>query len=226
MMLFYKAWRESRGRFLAGVFALVAYCTVVVFFRPEVGAPLSPQLTGFSYHQYVSDLIFDGMGKMVFVLSVIFLGLGGLLREGSRHTAAFTLALPVSRLRLVGAQFAVGLTEMSLLAVLPAALISPLSLLLPQSYPAGQALRYGLVRFVCGVFLFALSYLLSVVLKGDYVAPLACWGALILLALVAQWKPLYPYALNPLRTMAGRWNWTGSANINDRCRGLRFQLCS
>src|SRR5579862_6608104 len=97
MMLLYKAWRESQTRILVGALGLAAYCALMVISRPEMQGPFSARVVGNSYVEYVNNLIFGGTGKIVFVLPVIFLGIGGLLRECAHRTAAFTLALPVSR---------------------------------------------------------------------------------------------------------------------------------
>jgi ABC-type transport system involved in multi-copper enzyme maturation permease subunit len=214
MMLFYKAWRESQTRFLVGALALAGYCALMASNWSGTERAFSERVVGHSYGEYIDSLVFGGFGKLVFVLPVVFLGLGGLLRERAHHTAAFTLALPVSRAQLIVSQIDVGLSELALLAVVPALVIPPLSALVHQSYPVTQALRYGLLRCVCGTFIFAISFLLSVFLRGAYTAPMACWVALLLQAQVANWQPLRPYGLNPLRTIDGRWAWAGS-NIND-----------
>jgi ABC-type transport system involved in multi-copper enzyme maturation permease subunit len=214
MMLLYKTWKDSQDRFFAGVLALIAYCAVGVLFHGQIADSFSVRLVGDSYGRYVGSIVLGGPGKMVFVLTVIFLGVGGLLRERSHNTAIFTLALPVSRGQLVSAHGAIGLAELSVLAFIPAMSIPALSVLAHQSYPMGQALRYGLMRLVCGAFLFALSFLFSVVLKGAYTAPMACLFTLYLQAQVAWWRPLRPYNLNPLRTMDGGWNLGPLRNIN------------
>jgi hypothetical protein len=214
MMLFYKAWRESQTRFLVGALTLAGYCAFMVLFRSGMEGPFSERMLGQPYGAYIDGLIFGGIGKIVFILPVIFLGLGGLLRERANHTASFTLALPVSRAQLIGSQITVGLTELGLLALMPALLLHPLSAAVHQTYSIAEALRYGLLRFVCGAFIFAIAFLLSVVLRGQYTAPMACWVALLVQAQVAAWGPLRPYGLNPLRTMDGRWDWAGS-NVND-----------
>lgn len=214
MMLFYKAWRESQTRFLVGALTLAGYCAFMVLFRSGMEGPFSERMLGHSYGAYINGLIFGSIGKIVFVLPVVFLGLGGLLRERANHTAAFTLALPVSRAQLIASQVTIGLAEIVALAVVPALAIPPLSALVHQSYSIAEALRYGLLRFVCGAFIFAIAFVLSVVLRGQYTAPMACWVALLLQAQIAAWGPLRAYGLNPLRTMDGRWDWAGST-VND-----------
>jgi hypothetical protein len=212
MMLFYKAWRESRARFLAGALALAVYCAFMIFFRPQLQVSFPARLVDVSFGEYMNAQVFGGMGKILFVALVIFLGLGGLLRERAHRTAAFTLALPVSRVQLVGAQMGVGLAELALLAWLPALLMPPLSALVHQSYPVAEASRYGLLRFTCGAEIFAMSYLLSVVLRWEYTAPVACFMALGLQARVAGWSPLRPYSLNLLRALDGRWDWNATVS--------------
>jgi ABC-2 type transport system permease protein len=207
MMLFYKAWRESRARFLAGTLALAGYCAFVIFFRPEIQASFPARLVDASFGEYMYAQFFSGMGKLLFVALAIILGLGGLLRERAHRTAAFTLALPVSRAQFVGAQVCVGLAELALLAMLPALLIPPLSAVVHQSYPVAEVSRYGLLRFTCGAEIFAMSYFLSVVLRWEYTAPVACFVALGLQARVSGWGPLRPYILNLLRALDGRWDW-------------------
>lgn len=141
MMLFYKAWCESRIRFLVAALAMAGYCAFMVIFWRQNQAPFSVRMAGHTYSEYADNLIFGSFGKVTFVVSVVFLGLGGLLRERAHRRAAFTLALPVSRAQLVGTQVAVGLTELALLALLPALLIPPLSAIVHQSYPIAEALR-------------------------------------------------------------------------------------
>lgn len=196
MMLFYKAWRESQVRFLSAAIALAGWCLCLVLFREPTGEP---------YDVSINTLIFDGLGKGLFVLLVIFLGLGGLLREHGHHTAVFTLALPVSRAQLIGSQIAVGLAELALLALLPALLIQPLSALMHQSYAMAAALRFGLLRFICGTVIFAISFFLSVVLRGEYTAAVGCYFALMVDGVGSNW--LHPYRTNLMRTIAARWDW-------------------
>jgi ABC-type transport system involved in multi-copper enzyme maturation permease subunit len=200
MKLFYKAWRESRSAFLAGALALTGYC-VIVAFQSGMGASLAARVFG---------------GSLFFELIVIFLGLGGLLRERAQHTAFFTLALPVSRVELVAAHAAVGLAETTALALLPALLIEPLSAVVHESWPIGESLRYSLLRLICGVFIFAVSFLLSVIVRGEYTAPVASFAALFMEARVTQWvPPLRPYLLIPQATMGGHWAYEGVRSIND-----------
>ena len=162
------------------------------------------------YTEYIYNLIFAGTAKGMFALLVIFLGLGGLQRERAHHTAGFTLALPVSRFRVIGTQIVVGLIELATLALIPAILLPGLSMFTHRSYPFSVALHFGILWFFGGLIIFAMAFLLSVAAPGEYTAPVACSLVLMVHALVATWHPLISYRLNLMwimgefRTM--HWN--------------------
>jgi len=100
MMLWYKAWRESRVRFFLslGVWAILS---VSLMYRAKLGFP-PPERPDLPYSAWVWANIYGNMNPTVFIILVMILGLGGLQRERPVGTAAFTLSLPVSRMRLVG----------------------------------------------------------------------------------------------------------------------------
>jgi ABC-2 type transport system permease protein len=197
MMLLYKAWRESRTRFLGALVVLVAFAIAAVLgFSTRQPLP---------FREYVAVEIFDGISKELFVIMVIFLGLGGLKRERIHHTAFFTLALPVSRAALISAQVAVGLAELAFLSFVPALLLEPFSTLVHQSYPSADALRFGILRLVCGGVIFGTSFFLSTILRGEYTAAVASYVAVSLDGLLSNFTR--PYPTNLLRTVAARWNY-------------------
>lgn len=195
--LWYKAWRESRTRFAIIALAIAAMCVFAVLFHAQLQADENVS----EYSKHIYDLIYSGTAKGMFALLVIFLGLGGLLREKAHRTALFTLALPVGRGRLIGTQIALGLLELAALALLPAFLIPSLSPLVHQSFPLAEALHFSVLWFVCGAVIFASAFFLSVVFSGEYTAPVVCYIVLMVQALIAQWAPLRPYRTNLLWTM-------------------------
>jgi ABC-2 type transport system permease protein len=138
-----------------------------------------------------------------------------LLRERRLRTAVFTLALPVSRLRLIVTQMVVGISELAALSLLPALLIPSLSLLIHQHYSLAEALNFSILWFGCCSVIFAASFLLSVVLDGEYTAPMACYVALMLKVLISNWPSLRPYRLNLMWTMGefGRMHWKLQHNL-------------
>ena len=204
-MLWHKTWRESRTRFLLSALALIAFCVFAVLYEPYIQAggnvPIPLHLRKGGHSEYIYNLVYSGTAKGLFALLVIFLGLGGLQRERSHRTAVFTLALPVSRFRVIGAQIAVGMIELAVLALLPAVLLSTLCPLIRQSFPWSEGLHFSLLWFACGIVIYSLSFFLAVATVGEYTAPLACYLFLMVHTLVANWRPLAPYRLNLLWRM-------------------------
>ncbi len=208
-----KVWRESRVRFLAIALTLSALCAFAVLFEPYVRqhqVPIALRLREGSYTEYIYNLIYSGTAKGIYALLVIFLGLGGLQRERANRSAGFTLALPVSRLRVVGSQIAVGTIELVVLALVPAILIPSLSAFSHRLYPLPIALHFSVLWFFGGLVIFAASFLLSVVTPGEYTAPVVCYLALVLHTFLAAWHPLAGYRLNLMWIMGEfqtmRWN--------------------
>lgn len=217
-MLWYKAWRESRTRFIVIASALVGFCLFAVLFHDRIQSNVTYPLRGLrgnSYSEHIHDFIYSGTAKGVFGILVIFLGLGGLLRERTYRTVMFTLALPVSRLRLTVTQIVVGMLELMILSLLPAVLIPSLSLLVHQYYPLTEALHFSILWFGCGSVIFAAAFLLSVVAGGEYTAPVACYVALMLEVLISDWPSLRPYRLNLMWTMGefGTMHWNPQHNL-------------
>jgi len=200
MMLLYKEWRESRNRFLLGLLALAGYCLIMALEKAPGTA--------------FSERVFSG--ALWFQLLVIVLGVGGLRRERSEHTAVFTLTLPVSRLQLVAAHVAVGLAETVVLALVPALMVGPLGALTHQSASAEDAVRYSVMRILCGGFIFAVSFLFSVWFSGAYTAMVLSFIALFMEGRIEWWfPPLRPYLVIPQSAMGGRWAYVGLRTIRD-----------
>ncbi|HEX4808531.1 MAG TPA: hypothetical protein VH325_06360 [Bryobacteraceae bacterium] len=217
-MLWYKAWRESRTRFAIIASALAGFCLFAVLLHHQIQSGVTNpirSLRGNSYSEHIDRLIYSGTAKGMFALLTIFLGLGGLLREKRHRTASFTLALPVSRLRILVTQMAVGIVELAILSLLPALLIPSSSLLVHQYYPLAEALHFSILWFCCGSGIFAAAFLLSVLLGGEYTAPVACYVALMLEVLISNWPSLRPYRLNLMWTMGefGTMHWNPEHNL-------------
>src|SRR2546427_12360202 len=97
LMLLHKAWLESRARFAVSAMAVGWLCLVYVIWQPTRAEAQPPA----PYQTYISHAVYDSVLLHVFVGCAIVLGLGGLRQEKARGTAGFTLALPISRVRLV-----------------------------------------------------------------------------------------------------------------------------
>jgi ABC-2 type transport system permease protein len=172
-MLWYKAWRESRVRFLLTVAVWVFLC-VGLMFRARTGFP-PPERPDLPYSAWVWANIYGNMNPTVFIILVMVLGLGGLQRERPVGTAAFTLSLPVTRIHLVAVRAALGLVQVLILSFIPALLIPTLSpFLARQSYPVTQALQFGLLFITWGAVAFAVGFLWSSLFAGEFTGTALC----------------------------------------------------
>jgi hypothetical protein len=162
-MLWQKAWIESRGRFLLGVAATLTAC---------------------AYSWYANRLANQGVPRTTFIVFCFLLGMGGLLREHAVGTAPFTLALPVSRLRLVGTRAAVGWIELVALALL-------------ASLFTASPLSSWLLWVAGGSSLFAFAFLASSVLAGEYTPFVVAWIAFFAHTTTTQYVRLMRPALRP-----------------------------
>ncbi|HEU4414171.1 MAG TPA: hypothetical protein VFT65_05260 [Candidatus Angelobacter sp.] len=212
MMLWHKAWRETRTRFLVSAVALVAFSAAIVLAQVPIrehAAALPGFRSGPSYSLHIYNFVYSGLLKTAFIWMIFFLGLGGLPREQAQGTAGFTLALPVSRLRLVSVRMAVGLAELTALALAPALIIPALSLAIHQYYPLSEALHFSVLWIICGTTIYAMTFLFSAMLGGEYTALVVSIVVFFVLDLIVSLAPLQPYRLKLLHIISefGTMRW-------------------
>jgi ABC-type transport system involved in multi-copper enzyme maturation permease subunit len=176
-MLFYKAWRESRARFLicAGI-ALVFCVSFLVRARTDFPVPQNPRIpyTGFVWANIFGGVVLGG-NAIAFSYMSLLLGLGGLQRERAGGTAVFTLGLPVTRRRLVGARAAVGLLQMASIAVIPAVILPALSpVITGRPYSIAQAMSFASLYLAWGAVWYAVGLCWSTFLAAEFAAVIAC----------------------------------------------------
>ena len=186
-MLWFKAWRESRVRFLLSAVALAVICASFVFFRVDASSGIGDE--PLSYAVYIWRNTYKGYLRELFMILTILLGLGGLAPERDHRTVGFTLALPVSRWRLLVTRVLVGFAEVILLATVPAVVLPILSPLVGQAYPSAQAWSFTILWATVGSLIFAMSVLASVVLGGEFTAPIAALLGLVSYSFLAD-RPL------------------------------------
>jgi ABC-type transport system involved in multi-copper enzyme maturation permease subunit len=195
VMLAYKAWRESRSRFLLSIACVAGLCAIFIVFhglaRTRPGPGPAPDDT-FIGHTYLR--IYAGFVRGLFLYFALLLGLGGLQRERAHHTHAFTLALPVSRLHHFGARAMVGLGQVVVLAATPALLVPALSHAVGHDYPASQSIQFAVLWIAVGCVVFAFAVFVSSVVPNEYAA--------LAVALVGFY--LYPLAVVYTPWLRGR----------------------
>jgi len=177
-MLWYKAWLETRWRFLIGLALLMCSASAVVFTYPQV-VKLMPMVSADAgggvigqrirevaelarnYRGYAWSQWFGQNLATTWTLFAALIGTGGLLTQTSGGAALFTLSLPASRNELVRVRALTGLAELLVLAVVPSLLLPLLSPAVGERYGMGDALVHSACFFIAGAVFFSLAFLLS-----------------------------------------------------------------
>src|SRR5262249_35519736 len=152
-------------------------CALFVLIQSDARASVDGE--PLTYVAYIWRIMYKGYLRELFVLLVLLLGVGGLLRERAYGTVGYTLTLPISRWRIVVARAVAGSLEVVVLSLLPAIVIPVLSPVVHQSYPWTQALQFSLLWSVAGTLIFAMGFLSSVVFGGEYSAPVVAFVVLL-----------------------------------------------
>jgi hypothetical protein len=181
-MLWYKAWLDTRWRFLIGLALLT--CTVLANVLSyasvpellELAAHADPkgalareinetvQLSG-SFHGFVWGVVRHNL-LYLWALFAALLGADGPLSR--RRGALFTLSLPVSRGRLFTVRAASGLLELSALALIPMLVVPLAAPAVGQTYPLADALVHGASIALGGAVFYCLALLLSTVFEDRW----------------------------------------------------------
>lgn len=184
-MLWYKAWLETRSRFLIALVGAVALCSRLVVVFLSKGAPNQLSQVLHATHETLAA---------VWLLAVTLIMMGGLLRERAVGSSSFTLSLPVSRLRLVSIRFAMGLMEAILLAILPWIAMLFAAKVANQTHFIAQASIHIFLLLGGGVLFLAAAFLISSFVASEYTAPIVSCGAVIMLAYLMSDDKLSPYS--------------------------------
>jgi len=234
-MLWYKAWLDTRWRFLIGlgVLALAAAGCVLAYPRAlqVIGAvgnsdqavtaivgsnPLAREniartlrLAG-TYRGFVWSQLFHNELPQLWCLFAIVIGSGGIVSQAARGEGLFTLSLPISRQQLVTSRVGIALAELLALAVVPAALLPLLSPAVHQSYSLTDALVHALFLFGGGTVFFSATFLLSSWFEQFWMPALIMLAIAALMTLARAVDPdLARYTLAPILSAEGHFTGTG-----------------
>jgi ABC-2 type transport system permease protein len=177
-VLWYKAWLETRPRFLTSLTTLTLFSGIFVhhaqaLIRPEWKSDFNRLL--FVNQQFL---------VIMWVLSVVLLGMGGIVREKALGTSSLTLGLPVSRAHLLAVRVGMGVLQATALGVVPWVAVFFVSSFAKRPILVSQALSYALLLIGGGLVYFALAVLVSSLVAGEYTAPALAFGLVLLGAIV------------------------------------------
>jgi len=204
-MLWYKVWRESSLRFLISALAIAGVCLVRVLFEPRLFPGVAQEAPAVhNYIQYLYWTIFGGAARGLFQLCCLLLGLGGLQRDRNQNSLAFTLALPVSRPRLVVTRAAVGFVQVFALSLLAPFLIWATSPIVHQSMPLSYGLGFIPYWTIGGFFTFGVTFLCSVIFTSEYTALAVGYLSYVFYLAACRLPRLRPYSMHAADFMSAR----------------------
>jgi len=232
-MLWYKAWLDTRWRFLIGLGLLAISAAGIVFAYPRVVAllPLVPAsdtggelgrrireaaLLSREFRGYIWWQWFHQTAPQEWTIASVLLGTGGLVAQGSSG-ALFTLSMPVSRTRLLAVRAATGLAELFLVALAAVVLLPLLAPAVGERYAFADAIVHGLCMFAAGAVFFNLAFLLSTSFDDGWRPLLITLAAAVVLATCEQvFRGLEPYSVftvmsGDLYFRTGHLPWLGIA---------------
>ena len=185
-MLWYKAWLETRWRFLIGLALLLCSSGAVVLMYPRLtelislgppngGGPLTAEIRqameiertyrGYIWYQWFRENL-PQWGTVFAVL----LGAAGPLSAPAG--ALFTLSLPVPRARLLVVRTATALAEVFALTFVSSLLIPLLSAAIGQHYAIADAVIYSASFFVAVSAFLMLAVFFSTIFDDPWRPPL------------------------------------------------------
>jgi ABC-2 type transport system permease protein len=188
-MLWYKAWLETRSRFLIFLCSMAAFVSYVVY-RENDGVANFARLDWY----YRTLQMANNMLAAMWVAAVLFLMMGGLLRERAMGTASFTLALPVSRTRLMRVRILFGLLQALALAILPWGAMFLVAAVTGKGNSISWALFHVAMLTGGGVVFFGMALLASSLVEGEYTVPAVTFGVFFADAIGLGSKPLRMYS--------------------------------
>lgn len=202
-MLWHKAWLETRARFLTSLATLTIFCAVFVHHALAVtnssnsGYPRGVMPPGLPVDFYRLLFVTQQFVVIMWVLAVVLLGMGGIVREKANGSASMTLSLPVSRARLLGVRVALGALEAIAMGVVPWITISFISFLMGMPVAITQVAFYLLLLLAGGLVYFAMAVLVSSLIEGEYTAPAVAFGLVLLSAIIldAWFRPFNVWRL-------------------------------
>ena len=205
-MLWYKAWLETRWRFLIGLVLLIfsAFGTVLAYPRVvellssmpavQVGGTIGEQIReglalARDYRGYIWAQFFRQNLIQTWTLFAVLLGSGSAIAQMSGGGTLFTLSLPASRADLVRVRVATGFAELAALALLPSLAVPMLSLAVGEHYGVAAALVHAACLFAAGTAFFSLAFLLSTLFSDLWRPLLLACGIAFCWSIVGQLVP-------------------------------------
>lgn len=169
-MLWYKYWLETRARFLSSLLTLTLFCGLFVHHALSMIDPA----WSIAYNRLLYGT--QEFLALMWILSVVLVGMGGVVHEKAVGTSSLTLSFPVSRRRLQRIRVGVGMLESVALAVVPWLTILMVSVRAKMPVSIRQVGLYVVLLVGGGLTYYAMAVLVSSLVEGTYTAPAVAIG--------------------------------------------------
>jgi len=222
--LTFKAWLETRTRFVTGLIAVIGLCAFFTLIHDRMIAQWQRDLVEHpewnnprwffraltDYPFFIWHFLYQDMLQKVCVVFAVLLGIGGLSREAAHGTVDFTLSLPVGRLAWLASRGLVAAVEVVVLGVAAVITLLVCSGIANAAYPPLHAILH-VALLVGGSFAFlAASLWISAIVEGEHAPVLVGLSAIGLFYFVLQpytngaSAPAVVRVIDIARVMAGR----------------------
>jgi hypothetical protein len=215
-MLLYKAWLETRVRFLAGLTAASIVCIFYIEQHAQLVRMWSRDMQKPQFHHaqnmwlgiheygfYLWSYLYDNSLQQIWLLFAVLLAFGGLIREKTNETVSFSLGLPVSRRRWLFTRLTVALIESVALGLFAVLVVISGSAVIHQTFSLSQMLLHTALMVAAGIIMIAFGNLCYTLSPGNYLSLLF---TLILLGVPYLWLQMH------VRRM-GRQTWLGYLDL-------------
>jgi ABC-2 type transport system permease protein len=196
-VLWYKAWLETRARFLTSL-VIVTVISAFFVYHNQGDHPRE-------WHREFYRLLFGHQQILatLWIFLVILLGMGGIVREKATGVSSFTLTLPVSKARLLGVRVGIGVIEAIVLAVVPWTAVYVICSITKMPISISQVGLYVLLLIGGGLVYFAMAVLVSSLVAGEYTAPAVAFGVALVATLL--WE-VYLQPFNNRKLLTGAYS--------------------
>jgi hypothetical protein len=196
-MLCYKFWMEKRWQLPVGLFLLCLLGLVPAFIRGSFPAGMPPHdlwsngnLLIYAWAGAAAGSVVNGLPTDIFFGSVLY-----------------TLALPVTRRKLLAVWAGVAMMRLAAFALVPSVLVSAFALLAGRSYPVSLSLLHAFFLFVGGTALYCYCLLVAVIFCDLAKTAFASLGLVSLVTILSATGFLRQY--DPYQIMKGASYFTG-----------------
>jgi ABC-2 family transporter protein len=174
-MLLYKAWIETRVRFLAGLVAVSIVCSFHMeqYAGHDFSHSMWVRLGAAEYGWYLWFYLDVYFLQPVCALFAVLLAFDGLIREKAGGTVSFSLGLPLSRKRWLFSRLAVVLMESAALSLFAVLVVIVGSAVIHQTFSLSQMFLHAALMVAAGVCIIALANLCYALFPGNYLSLLA-----------------------------------------------------